>query len=305
MNLQKLSLENIQDKSTCRAIITGANDGLGFETTKFFIKKGIAVTMACRNLQKAEQVKNELLAKYPEAELTIIQIDLKSLDSVRSFASEYKSKFNTLDILVNNAGIMIPPFELTKDGFESQMAVNYFSHFLLTSLLIDLLEKSKEGRIVSLSSIAHKSGKINFEDLNFKENYNKMAAYSQSKLACLMFAYELDRRLNKRESSVKSVAAHPGVSATNLFQNLPKWVQFISPLLTPFLSHSPNKAAQPIIIAALHEQIQSGDYIGPSGFNEMKGEPRFASSTNYAKNKDIAANLWSASEKLTNTTFFN
>lgn len=132
-----------------------------------------------------------------------------------------------------------------------------------------------------------------------------MAAYSQSKLACLMFAYELDRRLNKHNSTVKSVAAHPGVSATNLFQNLPKWIQIISPLLTPFLSHSPDKAAQPIIIAALHEQIKSGDYIGPSGFSEMKGDPGFASSTKYAKDKEIAANLWSASEKYTKTTFFN
>jgi NAD(P)-dependent dehydrogenase (short-subunit alcohol dehydrogenase family) len=303
--MKKLNINNIKQHTKKNAIVTGANNGLGFETTRFFASKGISVTMACRNLEKAEAAKQRILKENPQANLHIQEIDLKSLTSVRNFATTFVEKHQALDILVNNAGIMIPPFELTKDGFESQMAVNYFSHFLLTSLLFPLLSKSTEGRVVSLSSIAHKSGKINFDNINFKGEYNKVAAYSQSKLACLMFAYELDRRLAKSNSSVKSLAAHPGVSATNLFQYLPKWFQFISPILTPFLSHSPDKAAQPIILAALSEEVKSGDYIGPSGFNEMKGAPAIADSTDYSKDIDIAHKLWAITEELTNTSFLS
>lgn len=303
--MKELTLESINRKEGKKAIVTGANNGLGFETTKFFISKGIEVTMACRNQEKAEKAKQELLKEYPSAVLSIQLIDLKNLSSVREFAENYKKNNQRLDILVNNAGIMVPPFELTDDGFESQMAVNYFSHFLLTSLLIDLIEQSDEGRIVSLSSIAHKTGKINFDDLNFKNSYNKSTAYSQSKLACLMFAYELDRKLRDRNSTAKSTAAHPGVSATNLFQHLPKWFQLISPILAPLLSHEPKKAAQPIILAGLSNEANSGDYFGPIGFNEMKGAPGLASSTDYSKNKEIAEKLWIVSEQLTKTTFFN
>ncbi len=303
--MKKLSIDNIGQHPHKKAIVTGANNGLGFETTRFFASKGISVTMACRNLEKAEKAKQNILKEFPTANLTIQEIDLKSLKSVRTFAEKYLAEHKELDLLINNAGIMIPPFELTEDGFESQMAVNYFSHFLLSSLLFPLLSKSTEGRIVSLSSIAHKSGKIDFNNINFKGKYNKVNAYSQSKLACLMFAYELDRRLTERNSTVKSLAAHPGVSATNLFQYLPKWFQIISPLLTPFLSHAPDKAAQPIMIAALSEEVKSGDYLGPSGFKEMKGAPAVADSTDYSKNKEIAQQLWTRSEELTNTAFLS
>ena len=285
------------------AIVTGANDGLGYETSRYFASQGINVVMACRNLNKANIAKESILKEFPTSSLSILQIDLKDLNSVREFVNNYKASFGQLDILVNNAGIMIPPFELTKDGFESQIGVNYLSHFLLTSLLIDLLNNSNAGRVISLSSIAHKAGKINLDNINSKGNYNKVAAYSQSKLACLMFCFELNRKLKQQGSSVKSIAAHPGVSATNLFQHLPKWFHFISPILAPLFSHSPRNAVMPVIKAALDENLKGGDYIGPTGFNEMKGKPGFAKSTAYSNNSDIAQQLWVLSETMTEITF--
>jgi len=297
------NLKDIKNQSGKLAIVTGANDGLGFETTKFFVSKEIEVVMACRNLDKANTAMQAIKKKLPHAKLSIIKLDLSSLDSVHNFVDSFNSKFDKLDLLVNNAGIMIPPFSLTEDGFESQMGVNYFSHFLLTNLLMDKLKGTPNSRVVSLSSIAHKSGKIDFDNINSKGKYNKVAAYSQSKLACLIFSKELDRRVKKGNFSILSVAAHPGVSTTNLFQFLPTWVKIISPIFEPLFSHSPEKAAQTIIVAALHDAISGGDYIGPSGFNEMKGKPGQAKSTELANDKEVAKQLWSLSEQLTDNTF--
>jgi NAD(P)-dependent dehydrogenase (short-subunit alcohol dehydrogenase family) len=296
-------LEDIKSQNGKVAIVTGANDGLGLETTRFFVSKDIQVVMACRNLEKANLAMQSIKEKNPKAKLSIIHLDLSSLNSVHNFVDTFNSQHDRLDLLVNNAGIMIPPFSLTEDGFESQMGVNYFSHFLLTGLLIDLLKSTPNSRVVSLSSIAHKSGKIDFDNINSKGKYNKVAAYSQSKLACLIFAKELDRRLRKCNSTTLSVAAHPGVSATNLFQFLPTWFKVVSPILEPIFSHPPQKAAQSIIVAALHESISGGDYIGPSGFNEMKGSPGKAKSAKLANAQKVAKKLWSISEKLTDNTF--
>lgn len=297
------NLDKVAEQNGKIALITGANDGLGKQTTMAFVSKGIHVVMACRNLDKANAVKNEILAIKKDAKLDILPLDLSQLKNVREFANTYKSNYNQLDYLINNAGIMIPPFELTEDGFESQMGVNYFSHFLLTSLLMEDLLKTPNSRIVSMSSIAHKSAKINFEDLNSLNNYNKFDAYSQSKLACLMFAYELDKRLKKHSTSTISVAAHPGVSATNLFQYMPAFLKIIAPIFIPFIAHPPEKAALPEIAAALSSEVKGGDYIGPDGFKEMKGKPKKADSNKISKNEEIAQKLWEVSEKLCNTQF--
>ncbi|MCL4131139.1 UNVERIFIED_CONTAM: hypothetical protein GTU68_051550, partial [Idotea baltica] len=180
----------------------------------------MAVIMACRNLKKAETAKQQILEKAPNAQVETMEIDLSSLKSVRAFAAAFLKKHKTLDLLINNAGVMIPPYSKTEDGFELQMGANYFGHFLLTGLLLEAIENTPNSRIVSLSSIAHKSGKINFDDLQSEENYSKMEAYSQSKLACLMFAFELQKRLDAKGSKTLSVAAHPGVSNTNLSQHI-------------------------------------------------------------------------------------
>jgi len=188
-----INLKKIPDQSGRVAIITGSNSGLGYETALAMAKTGLKVILACRNLDKAKAAKKQILSEVPNGDLEILQIDLSKLASVRSAAEEFRSKNYRLDILINNAGIMFPSYAKTEDGFESQMGVNCFGHFLFTSLLIDLIPDSPASRITWLSSSAHKTGKINFDDINFEEKYSKMASYGQSKLACLMYALELDR----------------------------------------------------------------------------------------------------------------
>ncbi len=285
------------------AIVTGANIGLGFETTLGLAKKGAKVIMACRNLQKAEQAKKDIQQKVPDADLIILELDLNSLQSVRDFAKAFAEKYNQLDLLIENAGIMIPPFSKTKDGFESQMGVNYFSHFLLTNLLFPILNKSKNARIVTLSSKAHERGRIDFENLNAEKSYSKMGAYSQSKLACLMFAYELQRRLEKAGSNVIAVSAHPGVSNTNLGQYIPKLLYNLFLPITVLFLHSPEKAALPSLMAAMDENVKGGEYFGPTGFNGMKGEPGKVKSLRHSYDKEVAKKLWEVSEELTHSKF--
>ncbi len=212
------------------AVVTGANIGLGYETALALAGKGCAVVLACRSPAKAEAAKATILAQHPKASVECMTLDLGSLKSVRAFAAAYKKRHATLDLLINNAGIMMPPYSLSEDGFESQLAANYLGHFALTGLLLPLITKTPNSRIVSLSSLAHKWSGIRFDDLHATRRYDKRLAYGQSKLACLMFAYELQRRLARAGHTTLSVAAHPGVSSTNLFQHLPKIVQLFTPL---------------------------------------------------------------------------
>lgn len=281
------------------AVITGANTGLGLETTKAFAEKNIEVVMACRNESKAEKAKAEILKEIPKAQLKILPLDLSSLDAVRGFAEKFKSEYNSLDILVNNAGLMIPPYGTTKDGFELQFGINYLGHFLLTGLLLEPLKNAAEARVVSLSSLAHKWGDIYFEDLQFQNNYDKQKAYGQSKLACLMFAYELDRRLKAQQLSVKSLAAHPGLSRTNLFRHLTGMMKLLTPFVYPF-TQSAKSGAQPQIKAALDEKLAGGDYLGPSGFQEYSGKPKVVGSNAISNDKEKAKRLWEISEELCN-----
>lgn len=301
--MKEFSVKDVPSQEGKIAIVTGANDGIGYETSLGLVSKGAKLIMACRNPQKATDAMARLKEQYPDADVAFIPLDLNSLESVRAFADEYKKSHNTLDILVNNAGIMIPPLAKTEEGFESQMGVNYFAHFLLSSLLMDELNAADNGRVVSLSSIAHKGAKIDFENLNAEKGYDKSGAYGQSKLACLMFAYELDRRLQKAGSSVVSVAAHPGVSATNLFKNVPKLVNMLLiPLMRPLLN-TPEQAALPSLMAALHEGVAGGDYYGPTGFAEMSGQPNKVEAKQKAHDTDVAKRLWKVSEELVNTKF--
>ncbi len=294
------NINEIPPQSGRIAIVTGANDGLGFQTTLALSKTGIKVVMACRNLEKGKTACEEILRQVPEASLELSHLDLSKLSSVRAFAEEYSKKHDGLDLLINNAGIMIPPYEVTEDGFESQLGVNYLAHFLLTGLLLPLLENTPGSRVVSLSSNAHKNGRINFNDLQSEKKYSAFAAYSQSKLACLMFSNELQRKLGKAGSQVLSVAAHPGMSDTNLFKHVPKFVTAIfGGLIRSLMVQSPENGAKPTLYAALGTDIQGGDYIGPDGWKEWKGEPVKVQGTERSKNTGIAKRLWLASENLT------
>ena len=287
------------------AIVTGANSGLGYETALGLAAKGCTVVLACRNVAKADAAKDRILAKHPKALVECMALDVGSLTSVRKFAAAYGQRYTTLDLLINNAGIMMPPFALSEDGFESQLAVNYLGHFALTGQLLPLITRTPNSRVVSLSSLAHKwGGTIRFDDLQFKRGYDKRLAYAQSKLACLMFAYELQRRLTRAGHTTLSVAAHPGVSSTNLFQHLPKIVHVFAPLMA-LVFQSAQSGAQPTLYAALGDDIQGGDYCGPQSMGETRGDPVKVGSSRGSRDEAVAGKLWAVSEELTGVRFLD
>ena len=297
------NLDNIPSQKGKIAIVTGANSGLGKEITIGLAKKDIKVIMACRNQSKAESAKAEVLSQVNSADIEIMLLDLNSLNSVRNFAVAFGEKYDRLDLLIENAGIMIPPLSKTEDGFESQMGVNYFSHFLLANLLYPLLNKTEGARIATTSSLAHERGRIDFDNLNAEKSYSKMGAYGQSKLACLLFAYELKRRLEKAGSNVIAVSSHPGVSKTNLFTNIPKSAKLLMAPLLPIFTHPPKYAALPTLYAALGPDVKSGDYFGPNGFKGLKGKPGKVKSKLHSYDEAVAAKLWEISETLTGGKF--
>lgn len=293
------NIDKLPNQQGRTMIVTGANSGLGYETTLALVKKGAKVIMACRSMTKANQAKEEIQQQVPNADLEVMEIDLSSLKSVRKFAEDYLSMYDSLDVLINNAGVMAPPYSKTEDGFELQLGANYLGHFLLTGLLLETLSKTPQSRVVTLSSLVHKDGKINFDDLQSEKKYDGMKAYAQSKLACLIFSYELQRRLQKAKiHHTISTASHPGIADTELSRNMPKIIYFVAKYtIAPFFTHSPSEGAKPTVLAAIGE-AKGGDYFGPTGFKEMKGKAGKASSTELSKDENVAKQLWEISEKL-------
>jgi NAD(P)-dependent dehydrogenase (short-subunit alcohol dehydrogenase family) len=198
------------------AIVTGANSGIGYKTALGLAKKDVKVILACRNLQQAKEAELKIVKDYPKAQIEPMQLDLSSLDKVREFANQFKKEYSMLDLLINNAGVMMPPFSVTADGFENQFATNYLSHFALTGLLLPLLTNTTGSRVVSVSSLSYKWAQIQFDDLHANNRYSGRKAYGESKRACLVYAYELQHRLSASGFGTLSVAAHPGLSKTNL-----------------------------------------------------------------------------------------
>ena len=296
-------LEQVLDQAGRIAIVTGANIGLGYETALALAGKGCSVVLACRNMAKATEAKACILARFPHANIECMLLDLLSLRSVHEFAAAYAVNHQKLDLLINNAGIMMPPYALSEDGVESQFAANYLGHFALTGLLLPLIANAAGARVVSLSSLAHRWSGIHFDDINFTKGYDKRQAYGQSKFACLMFAYELQRRLSKTGASAISVAAHPGVSSTNLFQNLSALARLFTPLLS-MVFQSAEAGALPILYAALGDDIVGGNYCGPRSMNEMRGAPVKVRSNRDSHNEAVATRLWSISEEMTGVRFF-
>lgn len=290
---------NMPNQAGKTFIVTGANAGLGYETALALAQKDARVVLACRSEAKAQKAKSKILRSAPNADLHIELVDLTDLDSVKRFSDNFQTKFEKLDVLINNAGVMVPPYTQTSDGFELQMGANYFGHFLLTGRLLDVLKKTEDSRIVTLSSLAHLQGSINFDDLHWEESYSKMKAYQQSKLACLIFTLELQRRLEAAKAGPISVAAHPGVSPTELVRHVPNLLVYVLTPLFLMVSHKPAKGALPTLLAAVEKGVQGGDYYGPTGYNEMKGKPGTAKIASHAKDEEIAKRLWDISEKLT------
>jgi len=295
MNQSNWNISKAPSQKGKIAIVTGANAGLGYETALALAQKEAKVIMACRNMGKAEKAKAAILKEVPNGDLEIMEIDLSKLKSVRKFVTAFLSKYDALHLLINNAGVMMPPYQKTEDGFELQMAANYFGHFLLTGTLLELILKTPASRIVTLSSIAHKQGDIHFDDLHWEKEYSSRGAYQQSKLACLIFAFELQRRLEKAGTSTLSLGAHPGVSETELFNHLPE----LKAMMGDY-NHEPKDAALPTLIAAIGTEVKGGQYYGPTGNKEeTKGPPGLARSKSKARDEELAKRLWSVSEELT------
>jgi len=278
-------------------LITGGNSGIGIEAAKMLASAGADIVIACRNPQKAADAVNGIDA-VGSGKTESVQLDLSSLASVRSAAAEVRERFAKLDGLVNNAGIMQTPETRTEDGYELQFATNHLGHFLWTGLLIDLLEET-QGRVVVVSSIGHKMGRIDFGDLMSTKNYSPINAYTQSKLANLLFALELDRRLRASGSEVSAMACHPGYSSTNLQSTGPTgfWNSLYK-VLNPMLSQSSHSGAIPTVLAAAGLEAESGSYYGPRSMGESKGPVGEAKISARARDEGTARKLWQVSEEL-------
>lgn len=274
---------------------------MGYETALGLAQKGFEVILACRNLQKAEKAKFQIINVYPKAKIKVMKVDVSRLREVKEFFSQYQKKYKKLDLLINNAGIMMSPFKVTEDGFENQLATNYIGHFALTGLLLPVLTDTPGSRVITLSSLSYKWAEIRFDDFHAQKGYSRRKAYGQSKRACLMFAFELQRRLSVSGYATLSVAAHPGLSKTNLDQYFPS---LIRPLGSLFLQ-SAKKGVLSILYAALSEDIKGGEFIGPDGFQQMRGYPTRVDADEYAKNKEVAERLWKASEEMTDVFYLS
>ena len=288
------------------AIVTGANTGLGFETTRYFALKKICTVMACRTPERGEAARRRIQEEIPGAKLQVLPLDLADLSSVRAFAETFKSGYDHLDLLVNNAGIMWTPYSKTVDGFEIQLASNYIGHFLLTRELLEHMPDRRESRIVIVSSLAHYQSprRIRFEDLHWENGYNKFHAYAQTNLARLLFMRQLDARLKAAGRKMLAVAAHPGMSETELGRTLKSWqVSLVRYTVGPFLSHPPREAALPQVMAALSSRTQGGDYFGPQGLGEMSGPPGHARIHPCAQDDGAAQQLWRRTEEMVGGSF--
>lgn len=286
-------------------IVTGGNSGIGYYAIEAFLKEGASVVMASRSQARAEESIKNLQSLGLPGKVTFIPLDLMTLKSVKTFVGQFKKQFQRLDLLLNNAGIMFGDYQLTEDGFESQMATNHFGHFALTGQLLSMLNAS-QGRIVNVSSIAHRRGEIDFDNLHFQKpkTYTPWGAYSRSKLANLLFTYELDRRLKVANMPVKVVAAHPGVSKTNLLfknaktQPMYNLLKYVMPL------QSAKRGAIPSIEASLNETIQGGEYFGPSGWFEIGGKKaRIVQSIPLSHDAVMMKKFFDISESLTSVKF--
>jgi NAD(P)-dependent dehydrogenase (short-subunit alcohol dehydrogenase family) len=290
--------ENIPGLSDKIAIVTGANSGIGYEMARALAGKEATVVLACRNKDKGEAAIRQIAQEYPEAKAKLLQLDLSDLASVRYFTAEFTSRYDRLDILINNAGIMRAPFGKTADGFELQFGTNHLGHFALTGLLLDLIICPPRSRVITISSGGEHFSKIDFDNLNAEKGYDPGGAYGQSKLANLLFTYELQRRFEGAGVEAIATAAHPGWTVTNLQIH---WRMLR--VLNPFIGQKPEMGALPALYAATASDVQGGDYYGPGGWLELRGYPTKVQSSDRSHDTAVAAKLWAVSEELTDVRY--
>ena len=290
----------IPDQTGRVAVVTGANSGLGLVTARELARSGARVVLACRNLDKGHAAIDEVRAAVPGAQVQLEELDLASLASVRGFADRFKATHDSLDLLINNAGVMGTPRRRTADGFELQFGTNHLGHFALTTALLEAMEGREDARVVTLSSSAHRMGRINFDNLGGDRHYFRWNAYGQSKLANLLFALELDRRLRAAGSTVKSLAAHPGYAATNLQSaGPPLFDRLVMVVSNALIAQSDEMGALPSLYAATRPGLEGGTYVGPDSFREQRGHPTIVQPSGRARDPETARRLWEVSERLT------
>ena len=291
--------QDIPDQHGRVAVVTGANTGLGFETARALAGRGATVVLAVRDVAKGEQA-----AARMGGAVTVQRLDLTSLASVHSAAAQLHDAHPRIDLLVNNAGVMYTPQQTTQDGFERQFGTNHLGHFALTGLLLDLLLPVPGSRVVTVSSTGHRiRAAIQFDDLQWERSYSRIGAYGQSKLANLMFTYELQRRLAARGAATLAAAAHPGVSNTELVRNSPTLLRAPMARLTPFITQPAAMGALPTLRAATDPAVLGGQYYGPDGRGEVRGHPRLVTSSPDSYHLAVQQRLWAVSEDLTGVTF--
>lgn len=287
---------NESDASTLAGksyVITGANSGLGLACATQLAARGGKVILACRDADKGERARRDILASNPQAEVRVTALDLASLDSIRRCAEQLQAREPSLTALINNAGVMTPPLERTVDGFELQFGINVLGHFALTGLLLPLLQAARGARVVSVSSVGHWAGRIRFDNLNAERGYGKASAYNQSKLCNLVFAYELQRRLEHARLPIISVAAHPGITRSALARH-----STMSLIVMKLVAQSAQEGARSIVMAATDDAVHGGAYVGPGGFLTVKGKPTLQGSSRRSKDADLGARLWDSLERM-------
>jgi NAD(P)-dependent dehydrogenase (short-subunit alcohol dehydrogenase family) len=297
---------DVPDQHGRTAVVTGANSGIGFEAARVLAERGAAVVLACRDLDRAAAAAARIAATAPQAQVSTLRLDLASLASVRTAAGQLRAAHPRLDLLINNAGLMMPPYGRTEDGFELQLGTNHLGHFALTGLVLDLLLPVPGSRVVTVSSGGHRRGDMDFADLQSERGYHRVAAYGRSKLANLMFTYELQRRLAAAGAQTIAVAAHPGGARTDLMRHSP-WIRAaLHPAFKPITSWLVQEAdmgALPTLRAAVDPAVRGGEYYGPGGRGEYTGFPVKVDSNARSHDTDVQRRLWAESERLTGVTY--
>lgn len=302
--MKKWNTDQISSQKGRVIIVTGGGSGIGLEAAKSLASKGAEVILAVRTVEKGDRAADVIRKTSPEANVSVMHLDLGDLSLVKQFSDQFKTRYNRLDILINNAGVMVPPNKKTKEGYELQFGTNHLGHFTLTGLLMPVLLQTPDSRIVTVSSIAARKGWIDFENLDASEGYSPMIFYRQSKLANLLFAVELQHRLNREGSKTISVACHPGISSTNLVsRGSGRKAGWLLRKLMNLVLQSAEMGALPTLFAATYPDLRGGEFIGPDGRGNHRGYPIITGEESKIFKQEISTRLWEYSEKVTGVKF--